>query len=419
MTDRVWRVGLLGVALLALSTYVWWSLTGFSTHIAVQGDALVYRAGVNAWLTGQPVYQDKLELALGAGEMYFTYTPLALPLLAPIAVVSISVGAVILTVASVLALWAWARTALKTLAPTSDLPAWAPVVITLVLCITGPMRDHLHIGQVNVFLLLLATLDLTLPKTRWPRGLLLGVAICIKVTPAALLLLPLISRQFRVIVVAGLTTAVGIGVGWLLVPHEAWFYWTKALRDPGRVGNLRRAENQSLRGIAERLLDGPIGGLTWLALCAIVVLVVAFLLHRYFRNKPNDPGAFAITALLPVLLSPVAWTHHWVWAFPLLVWLGYRGWVYRDRISATLAAVGYLTLLAFPVSSFDPASLAPSSPTYSRALALLAGGYTYWALVALGGTAWALARGGGGTAPARAQTGHSSRPSVAARRVQE
>lgn len=40
------------------------------------------------------------------------------------------------------------------------------LLFTLAASLTTPVRDHLMIGQVNAFLILLATLDLVRPRTR-------------------------------------------------------------------------------------------------------------------------------------------------------------------------------------------------------------------------------------------------------------
>lgn len=378
--DRWWMFGLAS----ALVVYVWWSLTGLSAQVAVQGDELVYRAGVRAWLEGASVYQGRLDLESDAGSMYFTYPPLALPVLAVLALLPLAVSAAVLTLASVGALLAWTR--IWTRAAWPEAPVWTPLAAALVLLATRPMIDHLHIGQVNVFLLLLATVDLLRPESRrFPRGILLGLAIAVKVTPAALLLLPLLSRQFRTVAIALVTATAGGLIGWLILPREAAFYWLSALRDPGRVGNLRRAENQSLRGLFERFVEGPLGGVGWLVACVLVVALIAWLLRRYLLPRADRLGAVAVTSLLPVLLSPVAWTHHWVWAFPMLAWLAAAsGRTAGRRAGLGWCLAGLAVLIAFPSWAFAPERLDPAASSYSPALALLAGGYVYWALGCLG-----------------------------------
>jgi alpha-1,2-mannosyltransferase len=44
----------------------------------------------------------------------------------------------------------------------------------------------------------------------------------------------------------------------------------------------------------------------------------------------------SLNALAALLISPISWSHHWVWAAPALLLLAVRG--LRDRHRATLAA---------------------------------------------------------------------------------
>ena len=386
MTNRnrsiLW--GLLAVAAVA---YLWWITTGWSTNVVAQGDALVYRAGSLAWLDGHEVYTERLNLELGAGSMFFTYGPLALLLFVPLAVLPLSAAFVALAVVSWLfllgALVLWCRAL-----GLGRRDAWlVGLAATVVASATGPVIDHLGYGQVNSLLLLLATIDLLMPRTRLPRGVLLGLAIAIKLTPAALLLLPLLRRDWRTIIVAGATAVVGIAASWVIVPKEAGYFWFTAVRDPGRVGNLRSPANQSIRAVFERWIDGPLGGALWLGAALVVVAFVSWAVVTVLLPRGDTVGAAAVVFVLPALLSPVAWTHHWVWSLPLLVWLvdlGRRG----SRGAIALAVAGFLVLTFFPITSFDPVRLIPNTPEWSAVDATMAGGYVYWVLIALLAVPW-------------------------------
>lgn len=382
------RTRVLSAALVcAALAYLWWVIAGWSTGVRVQGDALVYRAGARAFLDGNSIYTDRLSLEFGAGEMFFTYGPLALLLFVPITILPPSASFVVLAVVSWVALWLalslWCRV-------TGWFgPHWvtAGLAAAVVASMTTPVIDHLQIGQVNALLLLLATLDLLLPKTRWPRGMLLGIAIAIKITPAALLLLPLLKRDVRTIVLAGATAAMGVAASWLVVPREATYFWFTAFRDPGRVGNLRSADNQSMRGLAERWIDGPLGGVLWLLGVMAVVVLVSWVSWKVLIPKGDSMGVAALVFLLPALLSPVAWTHHWVWSFPLMLWL--VSLARRGSLGAgLLAGLGILVLVFFPIDSFDPETLIPGTAAWSPVQAALSGGFVYWAVAALVATPW-------------------------------
>ena len=61
-------------------------------------------------------------------------------------------------------------------------------------------------------------------------------------------------------------------------------------------------------------------------------------------------AGFLCCAVTGLLVSPVSWTHHWVWAVPLLVWLTVAAWRRRSAACglavATAAAVfsGFIPL---------------------------------------------------------------------------
>lgn len=373
----------LGVALaLVAGVHLWWTITSGSGAVRAQGDTLVYRAGALAWMDGRPVYTDPLTLELGAGEMFFTYGPLALVIFAPLAALPVDVSFAVLAVLSWLALLAALLVWCRHLEWSRREPWLAGLGCTVLLGLTIPMQHHLYFGQVNAFLLLLASLDLALRRTPWPRGMLLGLAIAIKITPAAILLLPLLRRDWRTIVVAGTTAAAAILASWAIVPREASYFWFTAFRDPGRVGNLRSPNNQSIRAVFERWIDGPLGGAMWLAAGLVVVALVSWIVVKVLLPRGDELGAVAVVFLLPVLLSPVAWTHHWVWSFPTVLWLVDKA-RQGSRGAVALAASGVLVLGFFPIDSFDPAHLIPGAPGWSPVEAALAGGFVYWAMVVL------------------------------------
>ena len=125
---------------------------GWTSSARLQGDALVYRAGSLAWLDGGPVYTDRLPSSSGAGEMFFTYGPLALLLFVPLSILPLSLAFVLLAVLSWVAIYGalvlWCRA--------ND---WATrdallvgLGLALVASLTTPVVDHLQIGQVNAFM---------------------------------------------------------------------------------------------------------------------------------------------------------------------------------------------------------------------------------------------------------------------------
>ena len=68
----------------------------------------------------------------------------------------------------------------------------APAVVYL-----EPIPANFAFGQINVVLMTLVIADCVPRRTPWPRGLLLGLAIALKLTPAVFLLYFLLRRDGR------------------------------------------------------------------------------------------------------------------------------------------------------------------------------------------------------------------------------
>ena len=78
-----------------------------------------------------------------------------------------------------------------------------------------------------------------------------------------------------------------------------------------------------------------------------------------FRPVPDDVGkdgravrdrlgSLLVVQLFGLLISPISWTHHWVWLLPLMIWLIHGPW--RARPGARLLGWGWLglTLVGVP-----------------------------------------------------------------------
>jgi alpha-1,2-mannosyltransferase len=101
--------------------------------------------------------------------------------------------------------------------------------------------------------------------------------------------------------------------------------------------------NQSWRGGISRIL-GYDAGLGPLVLVAVAVTaVLAVLAWRAVNSaEPDRLGSIVVVQLFGLLLSPISWTHHWVWLVPLMIWL-IQG-PYRALVGARVLGWGWLAL---------------------------------------------------------------------------
>ncbi len=176
-----------------------------------------------------------------------------------------------------------------------------------------PVRDTFYFGQVNLFLVGLVVLDLTVNRGRWPRGVFVGLAAAIKLTPA--LFIPYLWMTGRR-KAAGVAAATFVGAQLLaavLIPSDSSRYWTSTVFEGQRLGLNTVVSNQAIRGMLLRLaLPSPVGSLLWVLL-AVPVAVMG--LRRAQRAYADGEVVFSLglVGLTSALVSPVSWIHHFVW----------------------------------------------------------------------------------------------------------
>jgi len=182
-----------------------------------------------------------------------------------------------------------------------------------------PVRSTLTYGQINAVLMALVAVDCLTRAPRWPRGSGVGIAAALKLTPAVFVLFFLLRRDLRSAARAGLSFAACTGAAFALAPHDSVRYWTQVAYQPARIGGISFAANQSLLGALARLgLAAPARTWLWLALC-LLVAALAVTGMRGALNNGQVTSALTLNAAAGLLISPISWSHHWVWAAPALL----------------------------------------------------------------------------------------------------
>ena len=157
----------------------------------------------------------------------------------------------------------------------------------------------------------------------------------------------LLRRDLRAAARAALAFAACTGAGFALAPHDSLRYWTQIAYQPARVGGIAYASNQSILGALARLgLSAPAQTWLWLTLCLLVaVLAVAGM--RGALHTGQVTNALLLNAAAGLLISPISWSHHWVWAAPAL--LTCLATAYPDpRRPPTFAVLALLTFAIAP-----------------------------------------------------------------------
>ena len=312
-----------------------------------QVDVEVYRQAALSLLSGTDIYATLTE---PPQLLPFTYPPFAAILSVPLGFVPFEVAGWLWTLAQVVATFLTVWLAAYRLLPwdvSERAATWRPVVIaaiTVPMLWLHPVADGIRFGQVNAFLVLACLADLRRPRPAIlravPPGMLVGLATAVKLTPGVFIVHYVVCRRWReaatAVVTAGFVTVLTAA----LLPRASWTFWTGALTDPARLGPNVGTSNQSLRGVLLRHgPDGTAGTVLWVAL-VVVVGVAGFVVARELWRRGDSVGEVAAVGMLAVLLSPVAWIHHFHWV--VVVVLAVLGaWPPRPRWRA-YAALGIM-----------------------------------------------------------------------------
>ncbi len=430
------------VGLLA-SAYRWaWNTDGSPRFML---DAWIYRHAVEQWHAGGSLYDW---YANPADHLWpFTYPPFAAWALTPLTTVTQDRAfqvVMLLATPVCMAVTAWA--CLRALGVRRWAGAAAPWLGLVGVLTLEPVYKTMEYAQVNAVLAALVAVDLlAVPaSSRW-RGVLCGLAAAFKLTPAIAVVVLLVRRQWRAAATM-VATASGVTLAcWALSPRESARFFLQAAWDPTRAGFAEYAGNQNLKGMVARALVGDERLWTPLwAVSVVAVTVLAVLLavrtdalrpsrqtglvpggaaavsdtpapgsaapapgdpcartgreHHPAPGGPRLPDAEGTVLLLQVgvvmglglLVSPISWSHHWVWCLPMVLGLAAAAWRWRSGVLGLCAATGWAVFALAMQWWFPNQNHLEAGWT---ALQRWAGSsYTLWALVTGVALAWEVRR---------------------------
>jgi alpha-1,2-mannosyltransferase len=288
-------------------------------------DLQVYRAGGEHVLAGDPLYAGGVLL-----DLPFVYPPFAAVLFAPLALLPLGLLKLLWTVAGAGLL----GYVVHRCAPGVGWPA--VVLIAVVATALDPVRTTLYLGQINIVLLALVVGDLLGRPGGRLRGVGVGLAAAVKLTPLLFVVYLAATRRWRAAATALAVFVAAAGLGFLFAPADSvefWLHGTFLAAD--RISDVAGPSNHSLNGLLSRLGAAVPAWLVAAGVLGAGTLVAAVRAHR----AGHEVLALTVCGLASAALAPFAWSHHYVWVVPLAVLLGARAVRGDRRAAAGLAGV--------------------------------------------------------------------------------
>ncbi|GAA4920314.1 glycosyltransferase 87 family protein [Streptomyces coeruleoprunus] len=307
-------------------------------------DLSVYRAEGETVLAGGDLYAMRATSA----NLPMTYPPFAALLFTPLTLVGVPEMRVLATAGNMLLLVALVHFSLR-LVTSGPLDRSRPgaafwerpgaaLWVSAVAIWLEPVWQTFRYGQINLLIVVAVLWDLTRRAGSPWVGVGIGLATAVKLTPGLFVVLLLVvgvararARGWspwwnewlrRAVAATGVFLLVTVASA-VLLPYDSRRFWTEMIFETSRVGRTEETANQSLSGVLARLLHTTDPGLWWVVaagLVGVAGLAVA-VLAALRRDRPVAVVACGTTALL---VSPISWSHHWVWCVPALMLLATR-----------------------------------------------------------------------------------------------
>jgi alpha-1,2-mannosyltransferase len=214
-----------------------------------------------------------------------------------------------------------------------------------------PFMRTILLGQINIVLIALVVVDALVMPPRY-RGMLIGLATGIKILPGAFILFLVLKREWWAVGRAVAAFAVTVAVGGVLAPRDTWLFWSGGFLNLSRFGPMAiiGGDNQSLRAALMRLSHDISPPSSPVLLMSVGVMALGVVAAKRQVDSGNDVNGLVCIGFASLLASPIAWTHHWVWAvLAAMVLVQARRWVAAFLLSMVfviapmwLAAPGHL-----------------------------------------------------------------------------
>jgi alpha-1,2-mannosyltransferase len=308
-------------------------------------DLRVYRMGGSAVLHGEHLYQLRLV------QLPFTYPPFAAVVFTILAAVPWTVAVTGLTAATAVALPTALYLVQRLPGPVRQpdrATAWAVALAAATAAVwLEPASATLGYGQVDILLTAAVLYDLSVPATARRKGVMIGLAAGLKLTPAIFVAYLLVTGRHRAAATATAVFAGTVAAGFTALPASSAWFWAGRFASPGHVSPIQDPQNESLAGALARTMHTAHVLQAWLPLAAVVA-VAGLALAAAAARRGDEALGFGLCAVTGLLVSPISWIHHWVIAIPALLIAGLAaGRAYRaGNVPAAVLVTVAITAVA-------------------------------------------------------------------------
>lgn len=318
---------------LASAFYMWHF--GRTWHL----DLRVYRAAGRALLDHGAPFRSSFT----AHHLPFTYPPFGLLALTPLSLGPLGLVEGAWWLASSVALVGTLYVLVPSDVAGHALPvarrlAVASLVGGLATLALEPVRSNMDYGQINLLLMWLVVMDLRRSGPKW-RGVTVGLAAAVKLTPIVYLLYFAVRRDWRS-VAQGVGTFVALSLAaWMVLPSDSLLYWFHEVGEAARTGSVGYVSNQSWCGVLHRwpFSGDSLDAVLWAVFCAVVVAAGVFAAYQLASERRPLVESILVLALVELLISPISWTHHWSW-LAVAPFAAFSLWRHRRWTSIAIGA---------------------------------------------------------------------------------